>query len=310
MQSTWANDTGDLRKTMNIDDSELFSSAMTDEPIPDVATEAPAVSQERTREPAAETPQQDGPARDDHGRFASRQPVEQQPEPETARDDAANVPSWRLREVREEAERRVAETEARWQRQFAEMQRQNQPKPEPKPAPDLFENPDGFVDHRLQQSLTPIEQKLQAYEARMQAQLEYTSRRDAFKEYGEQAVRTSYDWIAQGIRAQDPDVVHAYNRAMQSEHPYDAIVQAYKRASVMQQIQQVGDLDKWAVQRAQELAAGQQQAPQGGRQPSSGQPQGSITRMPPSLRNVPAARGVGEDDNDTSDAAIFRHAMR
>jgi hypothetical protein len=287
-----------------MDDKELFSSAMNDDPTPEVV--------ERTAEQPAEQPQQDGRARDEHGRFAAKQAEQPAPEPQApqaadqARDEA-NVPSWRLREVREEAERRVAETEARWQRQFAEMQRQAQPKPEPKPAPDLYENPDGFVDHRLQQSLSPIEQRLQAHEARMQAQLEYVSRRDAFKEYGEDLVRTSYDWVANGVRSQDPDVVHAYNRAMQSEHPYDAIVQAYRRTSVMQQISQVGDLDKWAIQRAAELAGAQQQQ---GRQQSS-QPQGSITKLPPSLRNTPSARSGNDDDSaDTSDAALFRHAMR
>ena len=287
---------------MEMDDKELFSSAMTDDPISEVATEAPA-------QPAAETLQQDDRPRDEHGRFARTEPAPQSepqptPQAEPAKDEA-NVPSWRLREVREEAERRVAETEARWQRQFQELQRQAQPKPEPKPAPDLYENPDGFFDHRLQQGLSPIEQRLQAQEARMQAQLEFVSRRDAFKEYGEPLVRTSYDWVADGIRKQDPDVVHAYNKAMQSEHPYDAIVQAYKRVSVMQQISQVGDLDKWVMQRAQELAGQQQQNRQ-----SNGQPQGSVTRLPPSLRNTPAARGAVEDDTDTSDAAIFRHAMR
>ena len=289
---------------MDIDDKELFSSAMTDEPISEAA-EQPAAQPD-------ETPQQDGRARDEHGRFVSQQPAEPQSEPQAPQaaepaKDEANVPSWRLREVREEAERRVAETEARWQRQFEAMQRQNQPKPEPKPAPDLFENPDGFVDHRLQQGLSPLEQRLQAQEARMQAQLEYTSRRDAFKEYGEEAVRSAYGWLADGVQKRDPDVLHIYNQVMQSEHPYDAAVQAFKRISIVQQIQKVGDLDKWAVQRAQELAGTQQQQ---GRQAST-QPQGSITKLPPSLRNTPSARAAGDDDpNDMSDAALFRHAMR
>jgi hypothetical protein len=288
---------------MDIDDKELFSSAMADDPTPE-ATEAPA-----TEAPAAE-PQQDGRPRDEHGRFARTEP-EPQPEPQqpTAQQpdlatDDGKIPPWRLREMREErdaANQRYHET----QRQLEMLQRQ-MPKPEAAPRPDLYENPDAAIEYGARQVLTPLEQRLQAAEAKLQAQLEYNSRRDAFREHGEQLVRTSYEWVADGIRRQDPDVVHAYNRAMQSEHPYDAIAQAYKRASVMQQINQVGDLDKWAVQRAQELAGQQQQS----RQPSNGQPQGSVTRLPPSLRNTPAARGAVEDDTDTSDAAIFRHAMR
>ena len=294
---------------MDVDDKELFSSAMNDEPVTEVVTDAPA-------EPAAETPQQDKLPRDEQGRFAPKQAEQSEPAPAPAEGeqtpaqakDEANVPSWRLREVREEAERRIAETEARWQRQFIELQRQSQPKPELKPAPDLYDNPDGFVDHRLQQGLTPIEQRLQAQEQRMQAQLEYTSRRDAFKEYGEETVRNAYTWLAQGIQSRDPDVVHVYQQVMQSEHPYDATVQAFKRASILQQIGKVGDLDKWAIQRAQELSGAQQQQ---NRQPSSGQqPQGSIVKLPPSLRNAPAARVAAEDDTDMSDAALFRQAMR
>ena len=288
---------------MEIDDKELFSSAMADDPISE-ATEAPA-----TETPAPE-PQQDGPQRDEHGRFARSEP-EPSPEPQqpTAQQadpagDDGKIPPWRLREMREErdaANQRYHET----QRQLEMLQRQ-MPKPEPAPRPDLYENPEAAIEYGARQVLTPIEQRLQAAEARMQAQLEYTSRRDAFKEYGQELVRTSYDWVADGIRKQDPDVVHAYNKAMQSEHPYDAIVQAYKRTSVMQQISQVGDLDKWVMQRAQELAGQQQQ----GRQQSNGQPTGSITKLPPSLRNTPAARAAAEDENDVSDAALFRHALR
>src|SRR4249920_2669342 len=101
---------------MDIDDKELFSSATADEPISDVA-DTPADA------PTTEAPQQDGRARDEHGRFAPKQaePQQQEPQAATPAEEAANVPSWRLREVREEAERRVAETEARWQRQFEHM---------------------------------------------------------------------------------------------------------------------------------------------------------------------------------------------
>src|SRR6187397_2900016 len=177
---------------MDINDSELFSSAISDEPISEVATEAPA------EPPAAETPQQDGRPRDEHGRFVSSQPEEPQPEAQAADEQPGQrqgfVPSGRLkeeREARDALQRRYDEDRLFLQRQIEALQKQSQPKPEPKPAPDLFENPDGFVDHRLQQGLSPLEQRLQAQEARMQAQLEYTSMRDAFKEYGEEAVRNA-----------------------------------------------------------------------------------------------------------------------
>ena len=293
---------------MDLDDKELFSSAMTADEIPETETEAPADA------PAQETPQQER-QRDEQGRFAKQ--VE--PEPQSAQQaqtpeakEEANVPSWRLREVREEAERRVAETNAQWQRQFEMLQRQNAPKPEPVPAPDLFENPQGAIEYGARQLLTPIEQRLQAMEARAQEEREFFSRRDAEKEHGPEMVRDAYNWLAQGMQAKNPDVLNVYQQVMQSRHPFDAIVSAHKRMSVMQQIDSAGDLDKWVMQRAAELQQRGQAQPQGnGRQASNGNSQGnSIVKLPPSMRNLPASQVDGDDDSDMSDAAMFRQAMR
>jgi hypothetical protein len=287
-----------------MDDQELFSSANADDQIPEV-TEQPAET------PAQETPQQDDRPRDEHGRFAPKQ-AEPEPTPEAPpqaaqeADGDVRIPPWRLREMREERDainQRYLDT----QRQLEMLQRQ-MPKPELPPPPDLFENPTGAIEYGAKQLLTPYEQRLQAMEAREQSRLEFYSRREAIRDHGPETVRAAYDWLARGIQSKDPDVVHAYNQVMQSEHPFDTAVQSYKRTSVMQQISQVGDLDKWVMQRAQELAGAQQQ--QQGRQPSSQQPQGSNIKLPPTLRSVPAARGAVEDDTDMSDAALFRHASR
>ena len=101
---------------------------------------------------------------------------------------------------------------------------------------------------------------------------------------------------SQQLANPDPDAVQAYNHAMQSKHPYDVIVQAYKRSSIVQQIEKAGgDPDKWVMQRAAELQA--QQAPQGnGRQQSNGSPQGSIVKLPPSMKNVASSQVSDEDD--------------
>jgi hypothetical protein len=210
-----------------------------------------------------------------------------------------------LREVREEAERRVAETEARWQRQFEYMQRQAQPKPEPQAPPDLFENPTGFVDQNVRQQVDPVR-------AEVQQMREFFSRRDAERDHGADKVRASYDWVAQGIANRDPDVITAYNRAMQSPHPFDVLVTAHQQRVVHQTIG--NDPNAWFEKELErrmgsdpQFAAKFQQSRQ-----ASSQPQGSITKLPPSLRNTPSARGNGADadSSDMSDAALFRHAMR
>jgi hypothetical protein len=284
---------------MDIDDKELFSSAMTDAEIPDVA-DPPAEA------PTTEAPQQDDRPRDEHGRFAPKQPVEPEPEPQAppqaaqAATDEAQIPPWRLREMREErdaANQRYQET----QRQLEMLQRQ-MPKPEPQLPPDLFENPQGAIEFGARQLLTPIEKQQQALLEEVQHIREENSRWRAERDHGPEAVRSGYDWVAQGVQARDPTVVNVYNQAMQSRHPFDVIVKAHKELSLVQQINAAGGPDKW---REQQLAAAQPVRQQ------SSQPQGSITKLPPSLRNVPSARGNGaDDDSDMSDAAIFRQSMR
>ena len=292
---------------MDLDDKELFSSAMTADENPETETEAQADA------PAQETPQQER-QRDEQGRFAKQVEPEPKPEQQAQTPEAkeeANVPSWRLREVREEAERRVAETNAQWQRQFEMLQRQSQALPK-EPPPDLFENPNGFVDQRLKEYLTPYEQQQQQLRADLQETREFYSRRDAEREHGPEMVRDAYNWLAQGMHAKNPDVLNIYQQVMQSKHPFDAIVSAHKRMSVMQQIDSAGDLDKWVMQRAAELQQRGQASPQGnGRQASNGNSQGnSIVKLPPSMRNLPASQVDGDDDSDMSDAAMFRQAMR
>src|SRR5262245_11311624 len=100
---------------LQVDDKELFQSAMADEPR--------QVEQEQPPEPRADATGrlhgQDGryvnkPAQD-AGAAPTQQPPETPvPQQTEQRDDGANVPSWRLREVREAreaAERRAQELE-------------------------------------------------------------------------------------------------------------------------------------------------------------------------------------------------------
>jgi hypothetical protein len=191
------------------------------------------------------------------------------------------------------------------------LQRQ-MPKPEPAPRPDLYENPDGAIKYGVQEYVDPQIQQLRDELAQIKnsyvSEREETSREQAMEKYGEEAVRSAYVWVAQGIQNRDPNVVHAYNQVMQSRRPFDSLVQIHKEISFMQQVKAAGGVDKW---REQYLSNGGQVQPQQQSRPQqSSQPQGGATRLPPSLRSVPAARGAAEEDNDMSDAALFRHATR
>lgn len=291
----------------NLNDKELFDSALTDE-APETPVDTPA------EQPAAEDQSQ---PRDEQGRFAPKaqaQP-EAQPEPAPAPQaqpqtkDEAHVPSWRVREIREEADRRLAEERAHWQRQFAELQRQNQPRPEPQPAPDVFENPNAFLEHGVRQQVDPIKSELQA-------QREFMSRQFAESQHGADKVREAFEWIRQGMANRDPEALATYQRAMQSMHPFGELVTAHQQRTVYQQIgsdpqawfgktldDRIASDPKFAGELLQKL---QQSARQ---QPGNPQAQPNI-KLPPSLSRVPAAQVATDDDNDVSDAALFRHAMR
>ena len=88
-----------------MDDKELFNAAMNDESVQDDATEQH--TEQAEAEQVAEQASDDGQQRDrdEHGRF-----VAQQKQPDAAKQDEAHVPSWRLREEREQRE--AAQTRA------------------------------------------------------------------------------------------------------------------------------------------------------------------------------------------------------
>lgn len=294
---------------MDISDQELFNTALTDE-----AAEQGEVQAEQ---PVAETGEAAEQPRDEHGRFAAReaeQVQEQQPEGQAAQaaafdGDDAQVPSWRMREIREERDaalRRSQETEQRLMRQIAELQ-SRLPKQETQ-VPDLFEKPNEFLEHGISQAVSPIKSQL--------GQLtEFYSRRDAIREHGQDTVNAAYKAIAEGLQGRDPEAVAAYQRAMQSMDPFGDIVTWHQQRAVFQQIGK--DPNAWFEKHLEErmkdpafagslLGRIQQGA-------AAAQPNGSakpIVKLPPSLNRVASAQGATADDSDMSDDALFAHAMR
>lgn len=280
-----------------MDEKELFEAALTDE--------APVVE---TPETPVEQPQEQ--PWDEHGRFAAKATEPEQPEapaasPQAPPKDEAHVPSWRLREVREEAERRLAEERANWQRQVEMLQRQSQPKAEPQATPDPWENPQGFRDHGVKQAIDPIQQRVQAI-------TEFQSRQFAVSRHGEEKVVDAEKAFEVAVRSGDPEAGMVLQRAMQSLDPSGDILRWHQQRSVYQQIG--GDPNAWFEKELERRMADQQFAgsimqkiQQGVRQNPQAQQQ---IHVPPSLNRVSAARSASDDDTDASDAAMFRYAMR
>lgn len=285
-----------------MDDKELFEAAVSDTPV-ETVTETP------------EPVQTDQP-RDDKGRFAAKaedaeqetvavaqteqKPVEQKP-------DEAHVPSWRLREereAREAAERRAQEERAYWQRQLQEVQARL-PKVEPTPAPDVFENPNAFLEHGVRQHVEPISREVQNIR-------EGFSRMFAEDKHGPEKVKAARDWIEQGFANRDPEAIAAYQRAMNSMHPYGELVKAHQQRTVYSQIGD--DPSAWFEKTLADKLSDPTFAGsilQKIQQTQTSNPQRTnIVQLPPSLSRVPAAAPRVDDEGDLSDASLFKYATR
>jgi hypothetical protein len=287
---------------MDLNNGDLLDSAMTDEPVVTQEAAAPQADQQDAGQP-----------RDDQGRFAATQgePAEQQTE-QSQQPPQGFVPSGRLREereAREAAERRFQEAQAQWQRELQQI-RSQLPQPEQPKAPDVFEDPNGFLNHGVRQAIDPIQSQI--------GQLrEFYSQREAVREHGADKVKAAYDWIAEGMRINDPARASIYQRAMQSMDPYGEIVSEHQKSTIYSQIG--NDPQAWFGKTLEErlssdpkFAAELLQKIQGAVQGQS-DPQGqgnNIINVPPNLRRAPGARAGSAESGDMSNASLLAASLR
>lgn len=253
--------------------------------------------------------------RDERGRFAPKQATEEPAEPvaqeqpaavEPQKDASQGIPPWRLKEeadARRAAEERAANHErelAEMRRQLQAMQKQNEPKPA---VPDIWENADGFVDHRTNQAIEPIKGEISQLR-------EYYSQRDAIREHGAEKVKAAYDALANGLNARDPEVVAVYQRAMASIDPYGDIMKWHKKQTIFSTI---GDDPEAFVERQIEerLKDPTYQAKVLERIRGTAQSRPStVTPLPPSLNRATSAAALSGDDEDESEAGLLQSALR
>lgn len=287
---------------LDVSDKELFQSAIEEVP------------KETTAEPIeAEQP------RDEQGRFAPKakeaeaapiqQPVTEQPtEPKT--DEGGQVPSWRLREVREaretaerraqEAERQSYAVQAQLQAMQREMAQLRQPKQEPV---DFFADPDAA----LKQRIDPLTSQFQTIVQDMQRELSETK---AIARYGAEAYAAMETELQAAMVAGEPEVHQLRAQALSSRDPAAVAMQWYQQRKVMKEVG--NDPTKYKQRILDEAAkdpAFQAKVMEAARsQASTSRPN---VQLPPSLNRAPGS-GVGHatlDEGDMSDAALFRHAI-
>ena len=110
---------------------------------------------------SADKGESEGPARDEHGRFAAKAKAEAEADKVAKGNDGeeregGQIPSWRLREIREERDRIAAEHAADRRRlealeheraQWIQRQRQMQEAQQAPPRPDPINDPEGFAEY-------------------------------------------------------------------------------------------------------------------------------------------------------------------
>ena len=168
-------------------------------------------------------------------------PSEGQPpvEPPKPEPPDALVPSSRLREEAE-ARRRADERVQRAERERDDILRQlaaaRQPQQQPQKAPDLFEDPSGYVQNQIR----PIADQ---FNQRLQLQAEAFSKQMAMMAYGADKVSAADQALREGMNRGDPSVRAAWEQAMQSAHPYDVITRWHMNNETMREVG--GDLTSY-----------------------------------------------------------------
>ena len=277
---------------------------------------------------------------DGSGKGEPKPAAQEEPEQIPRETPAGRVPSGKLREANErarQAEERARQIEAQRTedaRKLEALQTQIatltqvvgqrgpaapvvEPKVEPKAAPDIFENPTGFVDHlqqTFQSELAKRDQQMQQIRVENSFAVAHAVHKDAFEE-------------AMGainkLNAQSPDDRAVVQRIYASPNPGQALVSWHKRNKTLAE---VGDdpnafkeriaketresLMKDPEFRKQLLADLRGEALNGG---NDGQPR-TTNRLPRSLArtagsNVGAVRNDPRDSDD-SDQAVADSAWR
>ena len=298
---------------LNLDSKELFQGAIAEEP-----------KSETTEEPKSDPEQ----PRDEHGRFAPKDEakvevkaeevkteakveIKEPPKDETKDDQNGQVPSWRLREVREAreaAERRAEEAtrqgynlQAEIQQMRAELAKLQQPKQEPV---DFFANP----EQALQQHLTPIEAKFAQLESQVTLNM---SRAMALARHGAPAVTDMETAVAKAMQQNNPEMHMLAAQMRESSDPVGVAMQWHKRSKVMELTG--GDPDKYRqkiLDDALKDPTFRKQVIESVRAEVGGTANPSTIKLPPSLSRATGSGASNEaDDGDASDRALFQDAV-
>src|SRR6266576_2754845 len=281
-----------------ITDEQLFNDANSDEaPAEEAVVEAPEA-------PAEEV----GQLRDEADRFAEK-PADEPAKPvvETVAekpivdDNAAQVPSWRVREINEEKRQladRLTALETERNQWLADRQRLTslEKPPEPAAKPDPLLDPEGYEKY--------LENKFEEKLLNNHRESSLSQAHRTYKGEFEEAYAAAQKQIDPALKA----------RMQQSRDPGETLLQWHRENKTRAEVG--NDPNAYFDKRFEAyLSDPANQAKvleriRGGAQPQPGAPrQAAPVNLPPSLtRATSASADVSADDNDISNDALWRHA--
>lgn len=279
-----------------VTDQDLFDEANADEaPADEVVVEVPEAEPEQEEQP-----------RDEAGRFAT--PVAEEPAPAeapltTVDDNAAMVPSWRVREINDE-KRALADRVAAFEAEKLQWQRQ-QPAPQPAKEPEKVVKPDPLLDPEGYEAY--LDQK---FEEKRVARDREVSMKTAHKTY-----KTEFEEAYAAAQKQIDPVLRA--RMQNTDDPGETLIEWHReqktRAEVGNDPNAFFDRRLEAFLKDPANQAKVLERIRGGVQPQQ-QPPGApkaapATFLPPSLtRATNASTATAGDDDDISNDGLWRHA--
>jgi hypothetical protein len=279
-------------------DQEIFESSISDTETPvETPVEAPVEAKPVER------------VRDEKGRFAptatEEAPVEAAPveSAPVERHEDARVPSWRLAE--EADRRRQAEQELKALRdevmqvrmlQQQQMYQQQQPQT-PQEAPDIFADPNAFV-----QNLTSsFDQRLRTLQLENSLRFAHYAHKETF----DQAYSEFTNYVS---KTRDQAT---YQRVMASADPGEALVQWYRDQSLQKELGG-SDLKSFLEKQREEWLkdpAVQAKVIEAFKATQQSPGNTQLTNLPPSLSKATAARSA-HDDGGSSPADIYNYATK
>lgn len=265
---------------------------------------------------------------DDDGKVDKTEPLKSEAE--------GRVPPGRLREQTEraktaEAERDAARAEAAAVREeikatnarldsfLTAIQRQQPPKAQEQPKtdtrPDIFENPEGFVEHLtkgFQSELTRRDQQMEALRVDMSMQAASGRHADTFNK--------AYEAVSK-LDPRNPDDQVTVRRIWASPNPGEALVRWHRNAETLREVgddpakfkERIANETRESLMKDPEfrkqLLAGLREEASGAN--ADGKPR-TVTRLPKSLNGASGGRRDADDSSpiDDTDGAHFKHAFQ